>query len=356
MTALGTLAVCVIAPWLACTVLRGVFGVDRATSPDARERALRGFRGALLVGGALLVPACAALGALFSEPLQTGAQAISSAWFFSSVCGVTAWATLALRARTPDEARAMPAFDTVGRVVQMAFVPAAAVAWSLLSFGLVDAWIPMIAPAKATLGALVSVAGVLVAIPWLAMQLGLWRRLPIDVDSARGRWSVAHLPAPSPTLTHAASVPWLRTVLVSDRLLADAAERDRDALIDYELGQRTRSPSHRVARWAVAILSSMAAFIVAHDVGPSDPRRLVAATVLAVAFTAAATWFTHREPGGVPADTGEGPSMEQLAHTLRRLPPRHGQALPRTWHRPVSKALYDRLFALGHDPGRRCHR
>jgi len=47
--------------------------------------------------------------------------------------------------------------------------------------------------------------------------------------------------------------------------------------------------------------------------------------------------------------------VQELAQTLRSLPPCLGQALPRTSHNPLGAALYDRLFALGHDPGRRPH-
>lgn len=355
MTALGTLVLCVVTPGLLGTIFRGVLGVDRVTSFDARERALRRLRRDLLVTGAFLVPGCAVLGALFAKPWRTVPDTVGS-WFFASVCGITAWTALCLRARTREQATTMPVIDVVGRVVQLAFVPAAAVAWSLLAFAFVEAWVPMIAPARSTLGAFLSVLGLLVVAPWLATQLGLWRSLPIGVDAPHRSLRVAHLPVPSRTLAHVASVPWLRTVLVSDGLLTDVAAEDRDALVRYELGQRRGSSGHRTARWAVAILSSTAMFIVAHEVGSSDPRTRVAATVLAVAFCGAATWFTHRDASPSRADIGDGPSMKELARALRRIPAHGGQALPRTWHQPLSKGLYDRLFALGHDPGRRHHR
>ena len=67
----------------------------------------------------------------------------------------------------------------------------------------------------------------------------------------------------------------------------------------------------------------------------------------------AASWFANRQPSSTLALGAEGPSMQELAQTLRSLQPCLGQALPRTSHKPLGSALYDRLFALGHDPGRR---
>ena len=101
---------------------------------------------------------------------------------------------------------------------------------------------------------------------------------------------------------------------------------------------------------------SLIVFISAGAAGADDPRKLVAAMVLAVFFTAAASWFANRQPASKLTLAGEGPSMQELAQTLRSLPPCLGQALPRTAHHPLGPALYDRLFALGHDPGRRPHR
>ena len=169
------------------------------------------------------------------------------------------------------------------------------------------------------------------------------------------RWHVAHLPAPAPFLTHAAALPWLRTILVTDGLFRGAPDSHWRALLHYEIGGERTTNTERAVRWSIAVPLSLVVFIAASAVGADSPRKLVAATVLAVVFTGAAAWFANRQPPSTLAQDAGGPSMQELAQTLRSLPPRHGQALPRTSHRPLGPALYDRLFALGHDPGRRPH-
>lgn len=112
----------------------------------------------------------------------------------------------------------MPALEAIGRVVQMSAVPALGVGLSLLAFSSVEALVPVIPAARAVLAALLSFAAVVVVSPWLGIRVGLWRRLPITIAAAGVQWRVAHLPAPSPFLTHVAALPWLRTVLVTDGL------------------------------------------------------------------------------------------------------------------------------------------
>jgi hypothetical protein len=85
----------------------------------------------------------------------------------------------------------------------------------------------------------------------------------------------------------------------------------------------------------------------------NDPAMRVAATALAVLFTSTVAWLANRQPSSTLQFDSDGPSMQELAQTLRSLPPCLGQALPRTSCNPLGSALYDRLFALGHDPGRR---
>jgi hypothetical protein len=101
---------------------------------------------------------------------------------------------------------------------------------------------------------------------------------------------------------------------------------------------------------------SVIVFVSAGAIGADNPQKLVAAMVLAVFFTGAASWFANRQPSSRLGLGADGPSMQELAQTLRSLPPCLGQALPRTSHKPLGSALYDRLFALGHDPGPRPHR
>lgn len=355
MTALVTLAVCAVAPWLSCKVLGAAFHLDVSWSSPLGERALVRYRRACLAAGAVALPGAAVAGALAVDPVLATRWPVGGSLFFAALCWTTAWASLALAVKTPDEAEAMSPIETVGRVAQMSAVVFLGVALSLLAYRSVEAWVPMVPAARAVSSALLGITAVVVVAPWLAVRIGLWRELPFEVDAGRKPWRMAHLPAPAPFLTHAAAVPWLRTVLVTDGLLRRAPDAHWRSLIRYEIGGSFERRSDLLARWSVSIPLSAVVFLAAGAVGATDPRKLVASTILAVLFTGAASWLANREPSANLALDSEGPTMQELAQTLRSLPPCNGQAVPRTSRRPLGPALYDRLFALGHDPGRRPH-
>ena len=355
MTSLIVLAACAAIPWILCAASQALWTAHESAPPATVERALRHYRRATLLGALVLLPASAIAGALLVDPSLSTRSPIAGSWFFASLSAMTAWVSLALSRRTPEEAAAMSHLETTGRAVQMAAVPVLATGLSLLAFAAVEAWLPLGPIAQSLTAGLLAVGAVIVVSPWLAMKLGFWPVFPERIDAAGVSWRLAHLPAPSPFLTHVAALPWLRTALVSDGLFNRAPVEHWQTLVRYEVGS---GPGVRegAARWAVAIPMSLIVFISAGAAGADDPRKLVAAMVLAVFFTAAASWFANRQPASKLTLAVEGPSMQELAQTLRSLPPCLGQALPRTAHHPLGSALYDRLFALGHDPGRRPHR
>lgn len=353
MSALLTLAACATGPWLARQAVRGSIGVGAEASEAEQARALVRCRHAMLFGSVFGIPAAAVAGALFVDPVLSDRWPAAGSWLFAGICAVTAWSSLALVERSSEEAAAMPALAVIGRVVQMIAVPAFAVALSVAGTVAANAFIPAMPAARALLSAILSVAGLLLVSPWLAMQLGLWRVLPLRLESRGGSWRLAHLPVPSPFLTHAAALPWLHTVVLTDGLLKRAPESQWRSLVRYEIGDSGQSRNEWGARWFVALSLSSVLFIAAAAIGEGDTRKLVASTILAVVFTGAASWFANRQPASTLVLDAEGPSMQELAQTLRSLPPSPGQALPRTSHRPLGGALYDRLFALGHDPGPR---
>ena len=356
MISLVVLLVCATCPWALCFALRA-FTLEGAPShAETSDRALARFRRAALYSAVVALPASAMVGALLVDPSLTARSPVAGSWFFSSLCGVTTWVNVSLAQRGPDEAAAMSHLETAGRALQMSAVPSIAVGLSLLSFAAAPALLPAMPAAAALLAALASVASVLVISPWLTMAMGLWKVFPTPFEANGESWRLAHLPAPTPFLTHVAALPWLRSVLISDGLFNRAPDRHWQALVQYEIAGALRSRADRAARWAVAIPLSVIVFVAAQADGASDPRKLVAATVLAVLFTATASWFANREPVSKVALDPNGPSMQELAQTLRSLPPYQGQAFPRTAHKPLGAALYNRLFALGHDPGPRPHR
>jgi len=353
MSGLWILGACVVVPPLVSEALRGWFGVSRGATEEQRARAFEQSQRASLVAGALGLPLAAVAGALSAPSVLATRWPTAGSWFFASLCATVAWSSLAIFHRGRDETEAMPPFEVIGRAVQMVTVPSLAVALSLLATSAVDATVPLVTPARALIAGVLSVFGVVVVSPWLTMQLGLWRLLPVRFQTSRQRWRVAHLPVPSPFVTHAAALPWLNTVLVTDGLFTRVPDSSWRSLVHYEIGGPKHRATERVARWSVAFVPSVTLFVVATIIGAEDPRKLVAATILAVFFTGAASWFANREHASSVVFDPDGPSMQELAQALRSLPPPHGQALPPTSHRPLGVVLYDRLFALGHDPGQR---
>jgi hypothetical protein len=310
---------------------------------------------ATLYAAAALLPAAAVAGALFVDPALSTRWPTAGAWFFASLSFGTASASLALARRTSEEAEAMSILETTGRAAQTLALPVLAVGLCLVARTGIDLLLPPSPMILALVAALVSVGVVLIVAPWLVAALGVWPIFPRRVEADGVSWTLVHLPAPTPYLTHAAALPWLRAALVSDGLFTRAPARQWQTLVRYEVGGALSSRTERAVRWALAIPFSAIAFMAAGAVGAIDPRNLVAATFLAVLSTGVASWFANRRAASSVAPESEGPSMQELAQTLRTLPPCLGQALPRTSHKPLGTPLYDRLFALGHDPGRRPH-
>lgn len=353
MISLIVLGACALIPWIVCSVLRSWLAAGESGVPAMQRRALERYRKATLLAVVVAVPAAAVAGALAVDPLLSTRWPTAGSWFFAGLSMGTACVSLALSRRTPEEAAAMSALSTTGRAAQMAAAPVLAIGLSLLALAMVDALLPIGPIGQALVGALLSVAAVIVVSPWLVIKLGLWPEIPARVEADGAAWRLAHLPAPAPFVTHVAALPWLRTALVSDGLLNRASERHWQTLVRFEVGGALTSRPERRVRWAVVIPLAIILFVAASAVGAKDPRKLVAATALAVLFTAAASWVANRRPSSDLALDSKGPSMRELAQTLHDLPPSPGQALPRTSHRPLGSALYDRLFALGHDPGPR---
>lgn len=352
MRSLLLLAISMVLPWAACVAFRPTDVASASKPAAARNRAFGRFRRVSLGIGTLGVIACAITGARWADPVFTTRWPTAGSWFFASLCGVTAWASLVCGRRTSDEAAAMPALQMIGRTVQMAFVPALAAGLSLIAFEGVQRWLVAGPTTRALVSALLSVGAVSLS-PWLAMTLGVWRPLPLRIQAGDVSWRLVHLPVPSPFFVHAAALPRLHVVLVSDGLFNHAPVEHWRALVRFEASGASSSGGDRAMRWALALPLCVSAFVVAFAVGGKDASALVAATLVAVCFTFLAAWLANRQPSSRLLLSPNGPSMRELAQSLRSLPPPCRQALPRTSHQPLGSALYDRLFALGHDPGPR---
>lgn len=353
MRSLLVLAGCIVVPWMSCRVLKLLLTRRMPSDSVAQSRRLARFRRVTLVFGLAVLVAASVVGALVSEPDLLPSWPTASAWLFSSLCATTFWVAMALSQRTAEELEAMPAWEAFGRAVQTValWVVSTGVAVALARG--VGPSLPFPAAVDALIASLVCVFGVVVLSPVLLMTFGIWRVFGARMEVDGVVWRLAHLPATTPFLTHVAAIPWLRTVLLSDGLLKRVPERHWRTLVLFEVTEATALRLDRAQRWVVSVPLSMLVFVAAGVAGADDPRKLVAGVSLAVAFTIGATWVANRQPASSVSMDRSGPSLQDLAQTLRSLPSTHEQAMPRTSHKALGPALYDRLFALGHDPGPR---
>ncbi|MDH3201957.1 MAG: hypothetical protein OEM15_13785 [Myxococcales bacterium] len=353
MSSLLILAACIVVPWMSGGLLKFLLVRKISRDPAARDRTLGRFRRVTLALGLITLVSATVVGALATDPDLLPSWPTLAAWFFSSLCATTFWAAMALSQRTPEEVAAMSSSEAFGRAVQTSalWVVSTGVAVALAAG--VGSILPLPPAVNAITCAVLCVIGVVVLSPWLLMILGIWRVFEARIEVDGVAWRLAHLPAATPFLTHAAALPWLRTVLLSEGLLKFVPERHWRTLVHFEVSEATASRLDRTQRWVVSIALSVLVFVAAWVVGADDPKKLVASSSLAVAFTIGATWVANRQPAPRASADHSGPSLQDLAQTLRHLPPSHGQAMPRTSHKALGSALYDRLFALGHDPGPR---
>lgn len=342
-----------IVPLVVCTALQSIVLGNPPRDRRSRDRDLHRFRMVTFVAGGSMVLAAAAAGALVADSSMRPHWRVFGAWFLSSLCMTSAWVAVSLSRRTLEDAEAMSRWETLGRSVQTALVAVTGTGIATAIITGVQPMLPIPTAAAALIGALCSCAAVSVFSPWLMMVLGIWPIFRARIEVGGVVWRLAHLPAPNPFLTHVAAMPWLRTVLLTDGVLKRMPERYWRTLVEFEVTENTSSRLERLQRWLVALPLSVLVFVGAQVAAAGDPRKLVAGVSLAVAFTFTATWVANRQGSRRVSMDRVGPSPRDLAQTLRHLPPTHGQALPSTSHKPLGAALYDRLFALGHDPGPR---
>ncbi|MEM7138316.1 MAG: hypothetical protein AAF500_17175 [Myxococcota bacterium] len=353
MISVVVLILSAVIPFMGCRLLQAVYTQGGATAPLARERNLRQFRRVAFFGGSLAILGAGIAGALLADPSIAPPWPTFGAWFFSSLCMTAAWVGGALGQRTPEEIEAMPHTQAFGRAVQTATIAVVATGLSTLLLGAVRSTIAESSVLATVLCALLAVAAVAILSPWLMMLTGVWPVFRTRLHVGQSDWRIAHLPVPNPFMTHVAAVPWLRAVLLTDGVLKRMPERYWRTLVAFEVSGSNHAQLDRLQRWLIAVPLSSVVFFATVAAAEADPRKLVAGICLAVAFTFVSAWAANRQTGSaVSMDLG-GPTPQDLAQTLRHLPPSHGQALPHTSHKPIGSALYDRLFALGHDPGPR---
>ena len=351
MSSLVVLVACAIVPWIVCRALGGLLIDPSIESFWTRRRALGRYRRTTLVLSVGALVGASVAGALCAD---VPALPLVGAWFLSSLSLVIAAIGFSL-CRTSTLPEAPPFWEVVRRTIRLCavvFLPAGLCLAAWVAF---ERWLPVAAPARAVIAALACVWVVAAANPTLLVLGGVWSSLDRRLEAQNRSWRLIRLPTPDPTVAHAAAIPWIQAVLVSDAMATQIA--DEEALVRYEAW--TRPPSgHSTFRWLVALGGSALGFALAGALGWGNPNALVAGMSVATYAAIGWIWWANRQASTRNATlriAADGPSLQELAFALRRLRLPTGQVFPTTSHQPLDRALYDRLFALGHDPGPRPH-
>ena len=351
MSSLLVLVGCAVIPWTVCRTLGGLLIDPSIESSWARRRALERYRRVTLTLSVSGLVGASVAGSLCADVSELP---VAGAWFLSSLSLVVAAISFSL-CRTRALPEAPPFWEVVRRTIRLcavAFLPAGLclAAWVVL-----ERWVPLSAPGPTVVAALACVWIVAAVNPCLIVLGGVWSSLDRRLETQNKSWRLTQLPIPDPTVTHAAAIPWIRTVLVSDAM-AEQIEDD-EALVRYEVWTRPHTGRSNV-RWFAAMFASALGFVLAGAIGWRNANALVAGMSVATYATIGWTWWANRQPSDRNATLrigSDGPSLQELASALRRLRLPAGQVFPTTSHQPLDRALYDRLFALGHDPGPRPH-
>ena len=213
MTSLILLAACALIPWIACATLRALLTLEGSSPPAMRERALWHYRRATLFTAIVVLPASAVAGALVVDPALSTPMADNG---FVVLCEPERYDDLGQPRIGPTHAPKKPPRCHVSKP------PAAPCKCRPLR-----SWPRGCVCLRAPRSKLCFRSGqsprllsplrffrslrVIVVSPWLVIKLGVWPMFPRRIEADGVSWRLAHLPAPTPFLTHTAALPWLRT-------------------------------------------------------------------------------------------------------------------------------------------------
>ncbi|MCC6873626.1 MAG: M48 family metalloprotease [Sandaracinaceae bacterium] len=167
-------------------------------------------------------------------------------------------------------------------------------------------------------------------------------------------WLVLRLP--STHFANAAALPWARTMIVSDALVAMLTEDELRAVLAHEAGHLSERPYVALGRLGAASLAIFALAVLAPlALTTEDPVAsplAIASTALALVALLGVRRLARRMEERADARAREAAGAAPLASALAKL---HAKmAMPMvTGARRVHPDLYDRLAACGHDLGPR---
>ena len=353
-------------PLVSARFLAWAYLSDLPPGGDERARRLAPFRRAALVAGVGQLQLAWMLGATALGPSIAGSVDSIASIAFGVLCAVVAFCAggVARRVEEPAHARSTVA-GTVGLRLRLVpfflgplIVAALAAQLPVVSEGRVSWEWAAVALGCVVVG--VAYGGLLLSILTLAIvpARGDVRSLANEVASREGvsPTLALRLPTRGTRFANAAALPWARTLIVTDHA---AAILDRDALravLAHEAGHLSEAPSVMLARVGAASALLFAAVMgpqIAFTLPGSAGWAVLAAALLAgILAVVAARRLARRMEQRADHRASETAGSRHLARGLRTLHD-NGQMPMVTGRRRVHPDLYDRLIALGEEPGAR---
>ncbi len=366
MTALAVLLLSAIVPQVICRWAKGRV-IKQQHADKAAEHRLRAPRRRLALSLSIAqlllawVAGCLALDSTFA-PRFPGAAAIA----FGSLCMTLAFTSCAT-VHPYGLGTPLPFWETLRRSVRWSgvFVAPIFVSYALAHL-LLDSWLlestdPRLRWALASLVAVACVAyvGVMFAQLVRAFHPAPHRAQEAAnaVASAQGErpFVVLTIPSVQRIAFHVGALPWVRSLLVTETVLERLERDELHSVIAYECYSRSDSSGRRTLYWLTGISASAALFFLCLAYGFERPQVFAATWGLATFATTWLLWQANRQATAGRSRftfaTLRELHPQSFAHALRRMQPHHRQVLPFTSRQPLRPELYDRLTALGHDPG-----
>lgn len=369
--ALSAIAIALVVPQLTGALLAARFLRGIPIGGDDRARALMPYRRAAFLTGLGQIQLAWMAGVNALGPALVEAPGGPRSVLFGGVCAAIAFVSggLARRVEEPAELRS----TALGVVrLRLRMVP-----WFAgpVVFGVAAASLPLVRRGEngwaivewpwVLVAAAICVFGVAYGSVISGVITGSLRRagtslraLARDVAAREGvpLWLVLRLPTPGTRFANAAAVPWARTMIVTgetERLLSEDQLR---AVLAHEAGHLSEPKIVAVARVGAASLVLFAVTCGTTIATALDPIAGAAAIVASLLVVIGALVLTRpiarRMEERADARAAETAGPIPLAEALRRLHVNAQMPLV-TGARRVHPDLWDRLRALGIDPGPR---
>ncbi|AKF07014.1 M48 family metallopeptidase [Sandaracinus amylolyticus] len=361
---IGSLVLCALVPLFTAWVMWVV--LVRRLPDDRREeaRAVAPFRSAAFVVGIVQIQLAWMLGATALGPRFVDAPGTIAAELFGAVCAIVAFCAggvgrlIEERSRTWRDVRETIALRlrivpfvggpivAAGLASRLPVVDGDAVRWEVVALAFV----------VVALGAMFGGLALSVATRAMVPASDSVRAIALAAAEAEGVRLAGVLRMPTTRLANAAAIPWARTMIVTDRIVALLTPSELRAVLAHEAGHLSEGPWVASARLGTAITLIFVLTTGVRIGSALHPDGALIAIALGIVIAVPGILLVRRlarrmeERADARARSTSGSAA--LADALTKIH-EDARAPMTTGARRVHPDLYDRLVACGRDPGPR---